>query len=262
MQAAARHSSLGPGNSPALCQEHKLGALSPLDLADVRQREFYPTHVAAVLSVFVDHLEDGVIIIDKSGRVLFLNREAQAILQGRHLRLVNGRLRACAPAGGIALCKLIADCVAKGSGDSLRLGSDEDTLLIAASALPPETGMGNDPVVLLRLIDPAGVRPPTKEALQAYFNLTATEAVFALEMLAGHDLAASAARRGVRLNTARAHLRRIFEKTETRRQAALMRLLLLCPKPIVEQSASATGSKARSEYRLCDQEALRRNGAA
>lgn len=248
MQAAARQTSLSSGNSLVRVRVHERDALNPMGQADVQQREFYPAHVAAVLSTFVDYFEDGVIVVDKSSLVLFLNRKAQAMSQGHHLRLINGRLCASAPAGGRALFKLIADCVTKGFGGSLRLGSDGDTLLIAASALPPGTGMGDDPIVLLRLIEPAGVRPPDREALQAYFGLTATEAGFALEMLAGHDLAASAARRGVRPNTARAHLRRIFEKTETRRQAALMRLLLLCPKPIVEQSDAATGGKAGSGY--------------
>lgn len=237
MQAAAKQVPLRPGNSPASSQELKRAALNQVSLADMHRGALYPPPVAAALKAFVDHFEQGVAVVDRFACVLFLNREAQAIVRGTHLRLANGCLRASAPSGSIALRKLIADCAANGYGSSLRLGGEEDTLLIAASAFPSGAGADVDPIVLLRLIDPVSARPPAKEALQAQFGLTATEAAFALEMLAGNDLAASAARRGITLNTARAHLRRIFEKTETRRQAALMRLLLLCPKPIVEQRA-------------------------
>lgn len=247
MQAAAKQAPLSAGNSPASSQEQKRAALSRAGLADELQRPFYPASVAAALKAFVDHFEQGIAVVDKFGCALFLNQEAQAIVRGTHLFLANGRLRASAPSGSIALRKLIADCAAGGRGSSLRLGSEEDTLLIAASAFPSGVGADVDPIVLLRLISPVSARPPAKEALQAQFGLTATEAAVALEMLAGNDLAASAARRGITLNTARAHLRRIFEKTETRRQAALMRLLLLCPKPIVEQSVSAAGSEVKSQ---------------
>lgn len=233
MQASAKQAPSGPGDSRASSQEQKRAALYWGDLADEHQRAFYLTPVAAALEAFVDQFEQGVAVVDKFGCVLFLNREAQGIVRGAHLRLASGRLRASAPSGSIALRKLIADCAASGYGGSLRLGCEEQTLLIAATAFPSGASAKGDLIVLLRLIDPANARPPTKEALQAQFGLTLTEAAFALEMLAGNDLAASAARRGITLNTARAHLRRIFEKTETRRQAALMRLLLLCPRSIV-----------------------------
>jgi DNA-binding CsgD family transcriptional regulator len=68
--------------------------------------------------------------------------------------------------------------------------------------------------------------------LQDLFGFTPAELALATDILAGHDLAASAARRRITLHTARAHLRRLFEKTGTRRQAELMRLLLLCPQPV------------------------------
>lgn len=86
--------------------------------------------------------------------------------------------------------------------------------------------------MLLRIIDPDSAPLPDPGALQDQFGFTPAEAALATDILAGNDLAASAARRRITLHTARAHLRRLFEKTGTRRQAALMRLLLLCPQPV------------------------------
>jgi DNA-binding CsgD family transcriptional regulator len=249
MHAVANRAYSGPGFSPVGSHEQSGAA-------------HWPAPVAAALKAFVDHLDQGVALADSYGRVLFLNRAAQAIVRGSHLRLANGRLCASESSRSLALGKLIADCVATGSEGWLRLGSEEDTLLIAANTFPQGGEADADPIVLLRLIDPVTPRPSAKQALQAQFGLTPAEAALALDMLAGNDLAACAARRGIKLNTARAHLRRLFEKTETRRQAALMRLLLLCPKPIADRSAPAAGSTLEPKRDVRDDRVWSHHGAA
>ncbi|TDM90188.1 LuxR family transcriptional regulator, partial [Lactobacillus crispatus] len=75
-------------------------------------------------------------------------------------------------------------------------------------------------------------RLPDPGVLQDQFGFTPADAALAIDILAGNDLAASATRRQITRNTARGHPRHLFEKTGTRRQAELMRLLLLCPQPI------------------------------
>ena len=183
-----------------------------------------PIPVETALHRLIEHFEEGVAIIDRSGRTLFLNRAAQALIHRGQLRLRNGCLCSGSPEHGAAIGRLIARC-AIGAGCSVRLAGETGTLLIAACAIP-----GN--AVLLRVVDPDAAPLPDPAVLQDQFGFTPAEAAIATDILAGHDLAASAARRRVTLHTARAHLRRLFEKTGTRRQAELMRLLLLCPLPI------------------------------
>lgn len=192
-----------------------------------------PTAVDAALHAFIEHLEEGVAIVDRSGGVLFLNRAAKAMVGGAHLCLVDGYLRARAPNDAMALRRMMARCAADGRGSAMRFVGEGDILLITAS---PILALGSPPTeaaILLRLIDPATIRLPDRDALRDHFGLTPTEAAFALELLAGNDLATSAARRGITPSTARVHLRRLFEKTGTHRQAALIRLLLLCPRPAI-----------------------------
>jgi DNA-binding CsgD family transcriptional regulator len=203
------------------------------------------TSAGAALRAFVDHFEEGLAVVDARGRVLFANTVARAIIRGPLLLATDGVLRGGTAGDSMALRALIAGC-ADGGGGSLRLARDDDSLLIAANAAGPAEDPQDQAAVLLRLTDPARVRLPDRQALQAQFGLTPTEAAFALEMLAGHDLAASAVRRGITLNTGRVHLRRIFEKTETRRQAALIRLLLLCPRPVT--GCGAPDDDARSGH--------------
>jgi DNA-binding CsgD family transcriptional regulator len=64
------------------------------------------------------------------------------------------------------------------------------------------------------------------DELRSLFNLTRAEAKFAIEILNADGIQAAADRLSISRATARTHLSRIFEKTGTKRQAALVRLLL------------------------------------
>ncbi|CAM3350615.1 hypothetical protein JHFBIEKO_5580 [Methylobacterium mesophilicum] len=236
MLAAADPTPLMPSVPPAPLRDTRGGGSDRSDGADGPQRSRVdPTGIAAALQAFVEHFEEGVAVLAPCGRVLFLNCAARAMVLGVPLRLVDGHLRAGAPNDTAALRRMVSGCAVTGSG-SIRLVSEDKTLLIAASALAPTPYGTAEPAVLLRLIDPATIRLPGKDMLQVQFGLTPAEAAFALEMLAGNDLVASASHRGITLHTARVHLRRIFEKTETRRQAAMIRLLLLCPRLVTRQA--------------------------
>ena len=56
--------------------------------------------------------------------------------------------------------------------------------------------------------------------------MTSAEAAVAVEVLEADGLRAVASRLGISLATARTHLAHVFDKTGTRRQAELVRLLL------------------------------------
>ncbi|WP_267406554.1 helix-turn-helix transcriptional regulator [Methylobacterium sp. GC_Met_1] len=190
-----------------------------------------PTLVDMALGILVNNFEQGVAVTDPSARVHFLNRAGHALVRAGLLRLEGGHLRGPSPSAGVTLRSVIAGCAADG-GRSARLVSEHGVLLVAACAIPAPVGSIATSTVLLRFTDPASVRPPDTSVLQSQFGLTPAEAALAADVLAGHDLAASAVRRGIKPNTAKVHLRHIFEKTGARRQAELMRLLLLCPQPI------------------------------
>ncbi len=72
---------------------------------------------------------------------------------------------------------------------------------------------------------PRAPRPARPDLLRLTFGLTRAEAALALRLLAGHGLPSAAAELGVSHSTARTHLRAIFRKTGTNRQAELARLL-------------------------------------
>lgn len=64
------------------------------------------------------------------------------------------------------------------------------------------------------------------QRLRERFAFTPAEAAFALEIVKGDGRQAAADRLGITVGTARSHLSSIFDKTGSRRQAELVRLLL------------------------------------
>jgi DNA-binding CsgD family transcriptional regulator len=62
--------------------------------------------------------------------------------------------------------------------------------------------------------------------LQAAFGLTEAEARLAALLASGEELRFAAEKLGITYGTARTRLAEIFQKTETRRQAELMKILL------------------------------------
>jgi DNA-binding CsgD family transcriptional regulator len=79
--------------------------------------------------------------------------------------------------------------------------------------------------VMVIVIDPELSMAPPIEALKALYGLTEAEARLTSGLLHGARLEDYAARAGISMNTARTHLKSVFAKTDTDRQAELMRLL-------------------------------------
>jgi DNA-binding CsgD family transcriptional regulator len=82
------------------------------------------------------------------------------------------------------------------------------------------------PVAIVTVSDPDMDRQRRKIILRSRFGLTDAESGVAAEILKGDGRLAAARRLGISDTTAKTHLSNIFEKTGTRRQAELVRLML------------------------------------
>jgi DNA-binding NarL/FixJ family response regulator len=79
---------------------------------------------------------------------------------------------------------------------------------------------------LVMVIDPERESEPPKVLLRRLFGFTSGEADVALLMLRGSGLKPIAADLALSMATVKTHLHHIFNKTDTHRQAELVRLLL------------------------------------
>jgi DNA-binding CsgD family transcriptional regulator len=186
----------------------------------------------------LDRLRQATLLVDASCRVMFANRPAEEILANRlGLQCGAGRvLRTDRHADTAALHRLVAKAaedVVDGQGSAggrLRLLRGELRAPLSVLVIPlraeAQWPVPHHPAAILFVTDPERASDPTAASLRRSFGLTRTEAAVALEVLNGGGLKVAASRLGINPTTARTHLTAVFDKTDTRRQADLVRALL------------------------------------
>jgi DNA-binding CsgD family transcriptional regulator len=174
----------------------------------------------------------GVVLLDWKGRIVDLGPKQEVIL-GPALCVRRGFLRASTSESDASLRKLIhlaigQESIQEHNNPSVvavpRLGTSP-LLVQAIQLVPPCTGRFFARAALM-IVDRATQHMPDIPDLRRIFGLTASESEIAVAFANGEDIESIAKARGVSPGTLRVQLRSIFDKTNTRRQAELVGLLL------------------------------------
>lgn len=190
-----------------------------------------------VFASALDSTSFGVVLTDGRGKVLHLNRAAEEIVANDDgLAIQQGRLIADSHAEDRALERLIGQASSSVSGSSFQRGgtcrvnrrSGLPPLLLLVTPCSDVQARAFAPLlpacaVLIR--DPSRRQPDAANLLRQTFALTAQEARVAIGISEGHGLANAAEQMGLSPLTVRNHLQRVFDKTNTSRQAELVRLV-------------------------------------
>lgn len=190
-----------------------------------------------VLVDSLDFLPVGVVLAGTEGDVFATNRTAREILADQDgLKLTRGgRLLADRPETDGRLQEMIAKASGVGLADRGPVGTlavtrsegKQDLGLMVFAAGGTASGMVQpEGCAAIYLSDPAQRIETAEPVLQGLYGLTRAEARLAAELVRGHTLEQAASDKGVSLNTVRTHLKRVFAKTGTTRQADLVSLLL------------------------------------
>jgi DNA-binding CsgD family transcriptional regulator/PAS domain-containing protein len=189
----------------------------------------------------LDTLPQAIVLLDRNGRVVFVNRAARLIDAARDGFIIGGDGTVAAPWSDQELEALIAQAT-RGDDTGVRIGGElalrrrESPRPLAARVMPlPQASSwpgDRHPAVLLLIADPAAVITSEPRQLMTLFGLTEREAALASLLAAGRDLNAAAAILGIGRETARTHLSRALDKTECTRQADLVRLVLAASIPV------------------------------
>jgi DNA-binding CsgD family transcriptional regulator len=186
----------------------------------------------------LDQLPFGVILLDCDGRIIASNREANCILsQNDGLSADRHGINAAWQNETQELRRMIAgagktvEAQGMAAGGILALQRPSGKRPLAVLVAPVgrqafEPGI-KTPAVIVFVTDPEQKRESLPGALQRIYELTAAESRVAELLMQGESVMRAAERLGVSHNTARTHLQRIYDKTDTRHQAELVRLLLI-----------------------------------
>ena len=180
----------------------------------------------------LERSSQGILLLDGNARILFANGTAQMILrQGDGLRAAPDGLHAGRETA--ALRRLVAQGDREMDGESggfvtIKRPSPRRPLLVSVVPLRRATSWlaSQAPRMLAFIADPDTLPVLPTEQIRGLYGLTAAEAEVALAVLDGEGVGAIADGLGISVATARTHLHRIFEKTGTKRQAELVRLIL------------------------------------
>jgi DNA-binding response OmpR family regulator len=191
----------------------------------------------------LDRFPVGVLLLNEEGRVFLSNHAAEEILaEGDGLSLEQGFLRT----GSVQDTARLEEAIRRAT----HALSKEPSLPVEGLSVPrrslrrPFSVMvapirARDPEhterrrsAVLFVSDPERRTLGTNALLTRIYGLTPAEARLAGELMQGHSLEASTAKLGIRIHTGRSQLKRVLDKTDTRRQGELIRLLLGGPAPL------------------------------
>lgn len=191
------------------------------------------------ISAALEQSSTGIVLLSRNGSAIFVNRAAQSIIAtATGLRLRDGRLTASVRGEDAALQKLIAGAVGglqgleNGRGGAIQIaaGPRKQTYTVVVGPLDGRAANSDHgPAAFVQITsrDSATSRPAWM--LRSLYDLSAAEAALAERLMKGDTPEQAATALNIKLSTARWHLGAIFRKTDTRRQAELVRLLLSLP---------------------------------
>jgi len=188
----------------------------------------------------MDRLALGIVILNHRGRTIAVNQAAREIAGSDDgLSLGPDGLQTQNGPSGAALQQAVAaalNCLA-GEADTAPVAlaiprrSLKRPYEVLVAPLPAQsTHWGpSEGGVLIAISDPEHVPEPPAAQLARLYGLTPAEARVAAALVAGRTLKAIAEATGTTREGARWHLKQIFQKTGTKRQAELVKLLRAGP---------------------------------
>ncbi len=221
-----------------LLAPHVCRVLAISDALDIRALR------SEMLERTLDGLVAGVFLTARDGRIVYMNAAAERqIKTGNSIRIVNNRICPTDSATRAALSKAIDDAAREdpdqGTSEySLAIPDVEGGPGYVASLLPVERGQRRDILapfaasVAVFTKDPIQAPLMPGEAFARLYKLTGGELRVLLALAQGLGAKEAAEMLGISEPTVRTHLQRIFSKTETGRQADLVRLLQNSTPPI------------------------------
>lgn len=218
--------------APHICRSFAIS--EALDLKTVR---------SDILEAMLDQLTVGVYLIDRQGRVAYLNAAAERqIASGDAIRITDQRLHPTDKAAAERLAHMTVhaeheDALLSIDGGTIALPSAAGAGFIA-SVLPVGNGARRHVLAPFAAVCAVFVQDPATgpalpgEELARLYGLTAAELRVLMTMATGLAIKPAAEMLGIAEQTAKTHLHRVFTKTGTSRQAELLQLLARSIPPV------------------------------
>lgn len=200
----------------------------------------------------LDHIPTGIVITDGDGRIRQANRSAHEIADRKDGLSFGGNVIGLSSLreNGELLSSIreVVDNADNGTilpGRAMSVSRDdvEEPYPLMVSALwgnNIKLGLGilDAPLAAIFITDPDRQQEAPAELLQRLYGLTPSEARLVERLVASDTVQAAAAANGISVQTARQYLKSVFQKTETDRQATLIKKIMSSPIWLQARTAS------------------------
>jgi DNA-binding CsgD family transcriptional regulator len=196
-----------------------------LELASLQQ-------LATILLDLFDEIPSLAVIVDEVARPILMNAAAKAVLERMDgLALANGVLVCGSPRDTRRLHEAISAALhgEHRSGESVVIGREACDAPIALQVVAlqhPVVDGGGRPTALAAVFVASIAHSNALAGCLRFYGMTQAEARMAAMIVDGRPLLEVARELHITWNTARTHMKRIYAKTATHNQAALVRLLM------------------------------------
>ncbi len=184
----------------------------------------------------LDYIALGVILLDRQAHVLFANRAARSLADDTDGLVIDETLKATLSQHQRSLRSAIETAVQENSAGEdflacMRVGrpSGGRDLMVVACSLGHTEDQGDKAVAVVFVLDSERRSLVPSNVLATLFGLTPAETQIAIKLAEGMRLDAIAASLDVSRTTIAFHMRNLFQKTNTNRQADLIALVLAGP---------------------------------
>ena len=183
----------------------------------------------------LDMVTQGVVLLERGGRVTWMNTTASEIVSSNDgigvdasglriddqaaMKMVR-RVASGAAEPSLVSAEACHSLVARASGDV--------PYRIMAAPVRPAIDCSFSPrtTAIVFIVDPTRISSRSRVAAQTMYGLTPAEADVAAAIAAGKSMQELAEERQISVETARTHVKRVMQKTGTHKQAQLVALLL------------------------------------
>ncbi len=193
------------------------------------------------LAKLLDRMPMGIVLVDARRMVLLSNQIARGLLQdGDGVKISEGgKLEARAATETAVIQRLVEAAlpgpddgyVPTGGATTISRGRERQPLNLMVGPLEAAVGGGEstDPVVAVVVTDPDQDPEPRMKILRRLYDLSPRQAAFAVKLMQGKTMEEAAEALHVSINTAKTHMKALYRKTNTSRQAELVSMLWSSP---------------------------------
>ncbi len=176
-----------------------------------------------------------LIEVDETARVLWMNEQAKVAMKTeRDLTISAGRLRTSRPSQNKMLHTAIRNAASLSEFHAYNMRYADNGMKASFPVVLGENDEGRLSICLISVedfkvyisFDDAMALKRRLSAAAIVYGLSDAQLRLAMMIAQGHDLPSAAEAMDISVNTARTHLRRMFDKTGVHAQPALLRILL------------------------------------